>query len=154
VDGKPVNDARDLARTIGGMAPNTTIKLGIFREGTEKTVNLTLGQLPNVREARAGDTPGGHSDRSDEPRLGLSLAPAGGGEPGVVVADVDPSGPAADFGFKAGDVILEVAGKTVGTPDELRTALGLARSEGKHSVLMRVKSEQGTRYVAIPLGHA
>ena len=26
--------------------------------------------------------------------------------------------------------------------------------DGKHSVLMRVKSEQGTRYVAIPLGRA
>ncbi|MBN8934712.1 MAG: Do family serine endopeptidase [Rhizobiales bacterium] len=154
VDGKPVNDARDLARTIGGMAPGTTIKLGIVRDGAEKAISLTLGELPNVREARALDTPGRRSNRSDDPRLGLSLAPAGGSEPGVVVADVDPSGPAADFGFKAGDVILEVAGKAVATPDELRTELGKARSAGKHSVLMRVKSEQGTRYVAIPLGRA
>ena len=51
-------------------------------------------------------------------------------------------------------MILEVAGKVVTTPDELRKALGTARAEGKHSVLMRVKSEQGTRYVAIPLGSA
>ncbi len=72
----------------------------------------------------------------------------------MVVADVDPQGPAADYGFKAGDVILEVAGSTVATPDQLRKALGKARAEGKQSVLMRVKSEQGTRYVAIPLGRA
>ena len=63
-------------------------------------------------------------------------------------------GPAADYGFKPGDVILEVAGKVVTTPDELRKALGTARDEGKHSVLMRVKSEQGTRFVAIPLSRA
>jgi len=36
----------------------------------------------------------------------------------------------------------------------LRKAMGEARAEGKHSVLMRVKSEQGTRYVAVPLGRA
>jgi serine protease Do len=153
VDGKPVADARNLARMIGGLPPGTTVKLAIFREGAEKTVSLTLGELPNQREARA-DTGEERGPRgTSEPRLGLSLTP-GGSEPGVVVAEVDPSGPAADFGFKAGDVILEVGGKTVGTPDELRKALGQAREEGKRSILMRVKSEQGTRYVAIPLSRA
>ena len=117
-----------------------------------KTVSLTLGELPNAREARA-DAKDRPQKSSHEPRLGLSLTP-GGSEPGVVVAEVDPSGPAADFGFKPGDVILEVAGKIVATPDELRKALGSARDEGKRSVLLRVKSEQGTRYVAIPLDRA
>jgi serine protease Do len=156
VDDKPVVDARDLARKIGGMAPNTSVKLAVFRGGAEKTFNVTLGELPDAREARAETDQGGAArskGRTEEPRLGLSLTP-GGNEPGVVVAEVDPSGPAADFGLKAGDVILEVAGNAVKTPDELRKALGKARAEGKHSVLMRVKSEQGTRYVAIPLGRA
>ena len=105
------------------MPPGTTVKLGIVRNGAEKTVSLTLGELPNAREARADakERPGRRPQR--RPRLGLSLAP-GGSEPGVVVAEVDPSGPAADFGFKPGDVILEVGGKTVATPDELRKALG------------------------------
>jgi C-terminal processing protease CtpA/Prc len=71
----------------------------------------------------------------------------------VVIAPIEGS-PAEKAGLKPGDVILEVAGKAVATPDELRKALGKAREEGKHSVLMRVKSEQGTRYVAIPLGRA
>jgi len=153
VDDKPVIDARDLARKIGGMAPGTTVKLGIVRGGSEKTFHLTLGELPNVREARA-DAGQGKGKGTEEPRLGLSLAPSDGNEKGVVVAEVDPSGPAADFGLKPGDVILEVGGKAVATPEELRSALGKAREEGKHSVLMRVKSEQGTRFVAIPLGHA
>ena len=153
VDGKPVTDARDLARKIGGMPPRTTVKLALIHSGSEKTVSLTLGELPNQREANAEPAPSRRPRPSDEPRLGLSLAP-GGNEPGVVVAEVDPSGPAADYGFKPGDVILEVAGKAVATPDELRKALGSARAEGKRSVLMRVKSEQGTRFVAVPLGRA
>ena len=154
VNDKPVADARDLARKIGGMAPGATVKLGIVRAGTEKTLSLTLGELPNQREARA-DAKDQQLEKksSNEPRLGLSLTP-GGSEPGVVVAEVDPSGPAADFGFKAGDVILEVGGQTVATPAEVGKALGKAREDGKRSVLMRVKSEQGTRFVAIPLSRA
>jgi serine protease Do len=156
VDDKPVADARELARRIGGIPPNTTVKLMVVRGGAEKTLNLTLGELPNQRQARAevDSPPQQRRGGSDEPRLGLSLAPGGGAEQGVVIADVDPSGPAADFGFKPGDVILEVAGRSVSTPDDLRTALGKARAEGKQSVLLRVKSDRGTRYVAIPLGRA
>jgi serine protease Do len=156
VDDKPVADARELARRIGGIPPNTTVKLMVVRGGAEKTLNLTLGELPNQRQARAevDSPPQQRRGGSDEPRLGLSLAPGGGAERGVVIADVDPSGPAADFGFKPGDVILEVAGRSVSTPDDLRTALGKARAEGKQSVLLRVKSDRGTRYVAIPLGRA
>jgi serine protease Do len=153
VNDKTVTDARDLARKIGGIPPGTTVKLGILRGGAEKTVSLTLGELPNAREARADTTHQHEKKSSDEPRLGLSLTP-GGSEPGVVVAEVDPSGPAADFGFKAGDVILEVGGQTVATPAEVGKALGKAREDGKRSVLMRVKSEQGTRFVAIPLSRA
>ena len=116
-------------------------------------MSLTLGELPNAREARA-DTKSSCRRRAATSRgSGLSLTP-GGSEPGVVVAEVDPSGPAADFGFKAGDVILEVGGQTVATPAEVGKALGKAREDGKRSVLMRVKSEQGTRFVAIPLSRA
>ena len=154
VNDNPVADARDLARKIGGMAPGATVKLGVLRAGSEKMLSLTLGELPNQREARA-DAKDQQLEKksSNEPRLGLSLTP-GGSEPGVVVADVDPSGPAADFGFKAGDVILEVGGQTVATPAEVGKALGKSRDDGKRSVLMRVKSEQGTRFVAIPLSRA
>ena len=90
------------------------------------------------------------------PRLGLSLAPAkgvaGAGDIGVVVTDVDPNGPAAERGIKAGDVILDVGGKPVMTPAEVRDGLATAKKDNRKAVLMRVKSEQGTRFVAISLG--
>ena len=50
IDDKPVQDARDLARKIGGMPPNTAVKLGIVRKGEQKTITVTLGELPNARE--------------------------------------------------------------------------------------------------------
>ena len=53
VDGKEIKDARDLAKRIGAMAPKTSVKLTVLHKGSEKTVNLTLGELPNTKEARA-----------------------------------------------------------------------------------------------------
>jgi serine protease Do len=51
VDGTPVHDARELARRIGTMAPGTSVKLGVIHQGEEKTVTLTLGTLPNEKQA-------------------------------------------------------------------------------------------------------
>src|SRR5262249_16503165 len=51
IDGAPIKDARELSKTIGGIAPGTTIKLGMQRRGEEKTLTVTLGQLPSKRQA-------------------------------------------------------------------------------------------------------
>src|SRR5213592_1610353 len=53
VNGEPVKDARELARTIGGFAPGAAVKLNVLHKGQDKTVNITLGQLPNSVEAKA-----------------------------------------------------------------------------------------------------
>ena len=55
VDGTAVTDARDLARRIGMMAPGTSVKLGLIHKGQDKTVTLTLGTLPNERQAANQD---------------------------------------------------------------------------------------------------
>ncbi|HEY7296877.1 MAG TPA: Do family serine endopeptidase [Xanthobacteraceae bacterium] len=155
VDGTPVKDARDLARHIGSMSPGTTAKLTVLQQGQEKTLTLILGELP--REARATPESRG-SGGTNVPRLGLTLAPAsdvaGSGNEGVVVTEVDPNGIAAEHGLKEGDVILEVAGKKVAAPADVRTALANARKDGKRTVLMRVKSGEGSKFVAMRLGRA
>jgi len=114
--------------------------------------------LPNTLEAKADTDNGdkGSANRgTDVPRLGLTLAPAnsvaGAGKEGVVVTDVDPKSAAAERGFKEGDVILEVAGKSVANVGDVREAITAARNDNKNSVLMRVKSGGSSRFVAIPL---
>ena len=159
VDGRTVKDARDLAKRIGAMAPGSSVKLEIMRNGEHQTFNLTLGELPKEqRQARAKSDDHEQPAGTELPRLGLTLAPAGGvagaGSEGVVVTAVDPDGPAANHGFKSGDVILEVAGKAVSSPADVRKALSDARDDGKRAVLMRVKSGDQTRFIALPLGRA
>jgi serine protease Do len=159
VNGEAVKDARELARTIGGFAPGTAVKLNVLHKGQDKAVNLTLGQLPNTLEAKAdndNDDNGGTATRgTDVPKLGLTVAPAnsvaGAGKEGVVVTEVDPKSAAADRGFKEGDVILEVAGKSVASVNDVSDAIKAAHNDNKNSVLMRVKSGGQSRFVAVPL---
>jgi serine protease Do len=155
VNGEQVKDARDLAKKIGALAPKASVKLSVLHKGSEKTVSLTLGELPNTKEANAAND-NGDNGSADIAKLGLTLAPAarvaGAGTEGVVVTGVDSSGVGADHGFTTGDVILEVAGKSVSTPADVRKVVSAARTEGKRTVLLRVKSGDNTRFVALPVG--
>jgi serine protease Do len=154
IDGAPVKDAHMLARKVGTMAPGTSVKVGLVRDGSEKTVTLTLGTLPDERQANAAAPQGG--SEKGTPKLGLTLAPAGavGANQGVTITAVDPDGPAAERGMKSGDVILDVAGKTVSNPSDVTKELADLHKAGKKTVLMRVKSGNATRFVAIPFGNA
>ena len=157
VNGTTIKDARDLARQIGALPPGSSVKLTVLHNGKEQSFSLNLGELPNQREANATpDTRSGSG--TTVPRLGLTLAPAnqvaGSGNEGVVVTSVEANGVAAEHGVKTGDVILEVAGKKVGTPADIRTLIGDAQKEGKRTVLMRVKSGDATKFVAMRLGRA
>ena len=153
VNGTDIKDARDLARDISMIAPGSSVKLDVLHKGDAKTFNVALAEMPNDRQANAGGQHG--HEMAGTPRLGLQLAPAnevdGSGNKGVVVTAVDPEGPAAEHGFQTGDVILNVGGKTVSSPGDVREALTAAKDSGKNTVLMRVKTADATRFVAVPL---
>ncbi|MFK8252208.1 Do family serine endopeptidase [Ancylobacter terrae] len=157
VDGEAIKDARELSRRIAAKKPGTVAKLDVLRDGKKQVVNVTLEQLPNqVASADRGDGADKGDGARDLPRLGLQLAPAkgvaGAGDEGVVVTEVDPRGPAAERGIRSGDVILDVGGQPVSTAADVRKGIADARKDNRKAVLMRVKSEQGTRFVAISLG--
>jgi serine protease Do len=158
VNGTSVKDARELARTIGTLAPGSAVKLDVLHKGKDEAFSLTLGQLPNSQQANADEGQDrGSAEQSHEPRLGLTLAPAnsvdGAGKKGVVVTNVDPQSAAAERGFKEGDVILEVAGKNVSNPGDVREAIKSARADKKGAVLMRIRTGDASRYVAVPLSN-
>jgi serine protease Do len=102
-----LKDAHDLVKQVAGMAPGDTVKLTIWRKEAEKSISLTLGEMPKAREARAEVGANG----TEVPKLGLLLASAehvaGGGSEGVIVVDIDPTGLASEHGFKTGDIILD-----------------------------------------------
>ena len=149
VDGETVADPHDLARRIAALGPKKTAKLSITRNGSPMTLDVTLGSMPADKTASAETRSSEDSGTSSLAKLGLTLRPARG-QDGVVVAEVDPDGAAADKGLKQGDVILEVAGKMVSRPGEVVQAIDAAKSDGKKSVLVRVKSNDGEHYLTLP----
>jgi serine protease Do len=162
VDGAAVKDASALSKTISRTAPGTPIKLGVMREGTERSIALALGELPLPAQASAARREHQDSDqpetmgRGDASDLGLKLLPAdsiaGAGEQGVVVTGIDSRGLWAERGFELGDIILEIGGKSVKTPAELEGTLSEARNAGKRTVLLRLKSGDSMRYLTAPVG--
>jgi serine protease Do len=48
---------------------------------------------------------------------------------------------------------LEVAGTSVADPRDVREAIQAARTDKKRSVLMRLRSGDASRYVAVPLAN-
>jgi serine protease Do len=154
LNGTLLKDSRDLARKVAALPPGSSVKLDILRNGESKTLTVTLGEMPNRKQANAGKRE--TQPASGSPHIGLRLAPAnevaGSGGKGVVVTAVDPEGSAAEHGFQSGDVIVDVGGKTVGNASDVRKALSEARSLGKHAVLMRVKTADSVKFVALPIG--
>jgi serine protease Do len=156
IDGAPIKDSRELARKIGMAAPGTNIKVTLIRKGETKTLGMTLGKMPNEQQAKTDAKE--DSSANGSPRLGLTLAPAkevaGSGNDGVTVVGVDPNGPAAERGVKTGDVILDVGGKAVTNAADVRKALSDARTAGKSTILLRVKTAEAMRFVALPIKKA
>ena len=147
VNGQSVADPRELARRIADLGPKKSADLTIWRNGAQQTVSVTLGAMPNDLQASLDTTPAKPEAPAAFAKLGLTLEH---GPDGVTVSDVDPSGVAADRGLQNGDVIIEASGQPVTRPAEIAKAFETAHADGRKSVLLRIKSGDAVRFVALP----
>jgi len=152
INGKPVQDSRDLRFTIASLSPGDDVRLGIVRNGESREITVRLSELPTdgEEEPRTFDTPEGPGGLgiqvqalTDEIRQQLQLPQ---GARGVVVARVQPGGASADAGIQPGDVIQEVNRKPVNSVDDLRQAV---RSAGDQPFVLLVNRQGQTSYVVI-----
>ena len=152
VNGDKIESPRELSRKIAALGPNASVDLLYIHNGAEKTTSVKLGQLPAEKEAKAEISPE-KAAKTALAGVGLSLSPAasvaGAGKDGAVVTELDPDGAAAQKGLRPGDVILDAGGKPVSGPDDVVKALENAKKEGRHAVLLRVKSGDNTHFLAI-----
>jgi serine protease Do len=156
VDGERLKDARDLSRRVAAKSPGAKVNLQIVRDGKEQTLAVELARLPDQMQASAPTQPTPQDESgASQPQLGLTLAPAnsvaGAGNEGVVVTEVQPDGPAAERGMQNGDVILEIGGRKVSNPADVRAAVETARKENKSNVLVRMKRENNSRFLTLPV---
>ena len=154
LNGAGVDDSNALRNEIAGMKPGTTAELTVVRDGREQHLSATLDELPSTAaDAEAGrGSPAEGAGLSVQPltpevarQLGIDAAD------GLIVTGVDPSGPAADAGFRRGDVIQEVDGKKVQSASELRAALN---SAGERPALVLVRRGDATMFVPLAADRA
>jgi serine protease Do len=160
VNGKPVSNSRELARTIAALAPNSDAHLRIFRNNAETEVTVKLGEFPDNEKVAALNN--GGSDENEPggkelEDLGLTLIPApelpgSKTKEGVAISNVDPTSKAADQGLRRGDIIVEVNNKPISAVEDVVAAIREAREKGKKAVLLQVRSrDRQQRYLALPI---
>ena len=158
LDGKAVEDAADLTLRVGSFKPGDKVELTYLRDGAEKTAQVTLAQQKNEKVAKAEGSSDQGQAEGNGATLGIQIAPAkevaGAGDKGVAIVGVDPDGAAAAQGVTEGDVILDIAGKPVSTPQDVKSEIDNAKSQGKKAVLMRIQTADGDRFVAVPFPKA
>ena len=156
VDGRPVEDARELTRIIGAVPPGETVRLRVIRDERERTVRVTLAERPGAEEGPSEPAlePGQISmfgmvleapNEEDRERLEL-------GDRGLVITRVLPGSEADAKGLSTGDAILEAGGRDVRAVEDFRDAVDDARARGRQALLVFVGGQGGQRrYAALEL---
>jgi serine protease Do len=139
-----VSDPRDLAKKVARYQPGKSVDVTIIRDGKTMTIPVELGKMPaDQQAARSKSAAPEHSNLAE---FGLRVEAAEDGA-GVRVVEVKPGSAAEQRGIRTGDVILEVAGREVHEPADVKSAL--ASAKGKR-VVMLVRSGDNQRFVALP----
>jgi serine protease Do len=150
IDGKPVTGSAELRMHVSLMAPGTKVNVKVFRDGAEKTLPLTLAEMPTETarnaqpESQSEDALQGitveNVTAQTARRLGLPPTAAG-----VVVTGVDPGSKAADSGLKRGDVIQEVNHRPVRNTSDFESAMRNAKDDA----LLLVNRQGSTMFLAV-----
>jgi serine protease Do len=159
VNGKKINNARELRLMIGSMAPGTKAQIEVNREGQKKMFDVELAEMPASAAAEGAEASPEESaqpekttvfggvavaDITDDIRSALNLPKD---VQGAVIAEVDADSPAGKAGLREGDVIQEVNKQPVKNARDLVAASKKLKPNEK--ILIRVYSQGRSGYVAL-----
>ena len=119
LDGQEIIDADDLPHLVGMLAPETTTKVVIVREGKRKVLKVTVGALDGDQDSVA------ETNNSSSDRLGLAVKPVSEDQlrelrlrGGVLVTEVLPDSPAALAEIKPGDILVQLGYSRINDTEE------------------------------------
>jgi len=150
VDGKATNRPADLTSLVGGSQPNMKVTVSVWRQGARQDIPVTLGGAPGRAAQNQGPANAPAPAGTAVPGLGLNLTTDRNGA--VLVASVDQNGGAQQAGVRTGDQILSVGDAAVSTAADIGKAVDTAKQGGAKNVLLRLRSGQTARFVAVPVG--
>ena len=144
-DGKTLTRSAELPPLVATTAIGETVALKVLRDGKERQIDITVGNLGARGNPLAAAAPGplgmtvANLEAEEKQRQGL--------EHGVKVAEVEPGKPAANAGINPNDIILSYNHKTVKSAEELAS---LAKQTAPGSVVpVLVHRNNSTRFIAV-----
>ncbi|HEX5397821.1 MAG TPA: Do family serine endopeptidase [Verrucomicrobiae bacterium] len=137
-NGKPVDDTQGLQLAVTACAPGSSADLKLFRNGTQKTITVKLGELPitgaSQKVSRPSPPATNETDQLDGVNV-VDLSPDARQQlqipdniKGALVTRVQQDSNAADAGLKQWDVILEINHQAVGNSQDAVNACVQART--------------------------
>jgi len=144
-----VSDSRDLARTIAMLSPNETATLGVWRDGAQIEISITIASMPQSIAAGNSEEQAQAGSLDD---YGLTVTAAEDGN-GAVVTNVDPDSDASEKGIRPGDIIRRVNNISVNNAADIVSAINEASKAGRGAVLMQVETNGQSRFIAISIKH-
>jgi serine protease Do len=163
VAGDPVSDSRDLLREIGLLDLGSPVDLTIWRDHAKQTVSVTPAAWPNMASPVAAvmappevaamrPTPGPAAKLvvlTEAARKQFGLSPS---ITGVLVQSVANGSALGDQGLQPGEVIVNVNGTPVDTPDEVEGMIRKARAEHQVYVPFLVAGKDELRWLSYYTG--
>jgi Do/DeqQ family serine protease len=161
VNGEKVDDTNVFRNKVAGTLPGSEIKLTILRDGKEQEVTATLDEFRDKavsRDSNNQDDDDQATPEKESGKLGLSLQPVTpqiaqqlrlASNDGLVITDIDPSGPAAEAGLTRGDVILEINKQPVSSVQDAKAAIEKA---GSKPMLLLVERQGRTIFLTVRAG--
>ena len=163
-DGKPVPRMRKLPRIVAETEVDKPVKVLVWRDGKEITVNVTIGVLNEEKMASANPEDVKKQRETNEETvstLGMTLGAAipsvrekfklDADSRGVVVIEVADDGAAFEKGVRPGDMIVEVSQQEVTTPAQVISRVNSARKKGEKRILLLLEGQSGLRFVAVSI---
>lgn len=151
-DGKLIASSSDLPRAVGAAKPGKSVPVEVLRKGSEKTLNVAVGEMPSdLSETAQANKP---AAKQDVDRIGLvlrELTPQQkkklNGKNGLLV--IDAQGAVAQAGIRRGDVVLGLNNTEVQSLEQFNKQLS-GFGVGKTIALLVLRGEN-TLYVPVKI---
>jgi serine protease Do len=153
LNGKPIEDASQLKLRVAETTPGSKVQLAVNRNGEAKTFDVTLGNLPETKVAKADEQSGNGkaealagvavADLDQNTRAELKI-PAQ--VQGAVITEVAPDSAAYEAGLRPGDVITELNRKPVANAQD---AVADTEKPTSNQTLVKVWTKGGSHYLTV-----
>ena len=157
LNGDAVRDWDAFRTKIASFKPGDKVKLGILRDGDEKTLSVELGERPG--EIAAASNP--KVSRDIDEVLGFNVAALdrdirrqlnlANDVEGVVVSKIEESSNAYERGLRRGDVITSVKRRNVENASEFYEEIEKSMDKGDKAVLLTIERGNQKQFIAFEL---